>query len=1527
MQGLENSLRRLGPDVERARAGVEEMNGSIKRLEAVAKEPFHMAGDLARLEKALDDLELDIRVNPVPPPAWLRMGAPVDTDAYWGGKPFTVSGHRWSPDGWFVLANDEKGAISIPYMEAKDAQGINLYEERPFEAPEVVEAKKADEPVAPAPQDEPAAHSIGGLTGGGFASIDGLRQHLEGSSHGVPVSALIEAGKIVLHKSAVTLPGRVGSAFSVDPEQRVTIVSAGVPPLAPTFGQRRALAKAAARRSFAGKSYRNDDVGRDIHVTHEAVGHSVDGKRTPDDLALALAIPDLLKSAVQVAQRPGRAGGAKLTFFAAARLASGEIRRVQITVNERDDGLLMYSQHIVMREHPVVGEGAPGSEAGPAEKASLGRPDATVKLGDLLAGVKPTDGSRFFESRRPEGLTNALTKPEGLSGVQGMTGADGTIHLVADQLTSRTAIPVLLHEMFHAGVRPLLGEARWQGLMRRVAALYRAAAAREGSGERANSPFWRNALERVELAQPPIGQEVEEFAAYAIEHRAQAPVGIVDVVDRLIGTLKAWMLRRFGRQLGMVTPAQLQALATSALRSQTLAPRGDASGAPFLSRIVPPVEQVDAASAGLLHNIMTKAMDGNMSVLGVVPLRPLLSEMGANIPAAREYLGLKQAMDTERDRWHARADEVAQPWLKFRMLHRAENAKLMDLMHEATLTGADPSKDFQSSLTKLDRQILAEGHGTEAYDAAFAKAQRDREREAAHTRLAPLYSGLSTEGQRIFNAVRDSYRALGAAFEQALLDNLSKALDIKLKQAQRAFDMEIMRVADSGMTKEAADKAVSSAEREFLKAKQLQGWAKGARMTRLRHFFETNNLSGPYFPLARFGNFFVTVKDADDQVISFSRFEDPKAQQAFAKEMQKAGHDVTMGVLEDGGALKSQIDARFVADVENILEGADVSDTVRDAVWQRWLETMPDMSVRTNRIHRKGRAGFSADALRAFGNHMFHGSHQLARLKYALDMDETIALARDQAKTMPDPVRAGLLVNELVRRHQFTMNPTGGPLAQMVTSAAFTYFLAASPAAALVNTSQTAILGVPILAAYDGRAGAGVARATKELARALRDFTGGRGHAAEGKRLSDDERKAMEAAYETGVIERTQSHDLAGVGETGVAYSPVRTKVMAAISWAFHHTERMNREVTFLAAYRMARVKNEPHGMAIDRAAELTWKIHFDYQNTSRPRVMQGDTAKVLFVFRNFNVNMLWRLFRDTHQAVKGGTAKERREALIQLAGTTGMMMVSAGIRGTWMFGIAMMLAGLFFGDDAEDDFTSSMQAALGTRLAGMALNGVPGDVLGIDLSNRIGMPDLWFRSPDRELEGQQEFDYWALQLLGAGVGQLRNLWTGASMIRDGNVSRGTETMLPKFAKDLMRAQRYMSEGARTLKGDPIMEDMPPSAALKQALGFTPAGLSERYDLNRNMKNKEQRILDQRSKILADYDAATREGKDTGPVEERIASFNLAYPAYPLTPRSLRQSVRSRERARERTVGGVNLNPKLAAQLADESPVPMYTDE
>lgn len=45
----------------------------------------------------------------------LHNGAPVGTPAFWNGKEFLTTGPRWNDQGWYGLAEDSKGAVSIPY--------------------------------------------------------------------------------------------------------------------------------------------------------------------------------------------------------------------------------------------------------------------------------------------------------------------------------------------------------------------------------------------------------------------------------------------------------------------------------------------------------------------------------------------------------------------------------------------------------------------------------------------------------------------------------------------------------------------------------------------------------------------------------------------------------------------------------------------------------------------------------------------------------------------------------------------------------------------------------------------------------------------------------------------------------------------------------------------------------------------------------------------------------------------------------------------------------------------------------------------------------------------------------------------------------------------------------------------------------------------------------------------------------------------------------------------------------------------
>lgn len=176
--------------------------------------------------------------------------------------------------------------------------------------------------------------------------------------------------------------------------------------------------------------------------------------------------------------------------------------------------------------------------------------------------------------------------PQGIGrrvkGVQAVTLPDGTIHMVASNLTPQTALPVLLHEMFHQGGEALIGSKEWGNLQGRLGSLYRQSEASSGKARE----FFDRARARVEAARAKGAvsrpMAVEEFGAYAIEEYEKDPRNLPQAirkwVEDLIGMVKTWAVQRFGKQLGQVTPAQLAAMARLALLDHAAQRRGQIFG-------------------------------------------------------------------------------------------------------------------------------------------------------------------------------------------------------------------------------------------------------------------------------------------------------------------------------------------------------------------------------------------------------------------------------------------------------------------------------------------------------------------------------------------------------------------------------------------------------------------------------------------------------------------------------------------------------------------------------------------------------------------------------------------------------------------------------------------------------------------------------------------------------------------------------------------------------------------------------------
>ncbi|WPM83133.1 PLxRFG domain-containing protein (plasmid) [Brucella pseudintermedia] len=1089
----------------------------------------------------------------------------------------------------------------------------------------------------------------------------------------------------------------------------------------------------------------------------------------------------------------------------------------------------------------------------------------------------------------------------GENAVQGWTTPDGTIVLNTDGVSPDNANAVLLHEAFHSGARKLIGTASWNKLLEKLGQIHRQY---ERSTGKARS-YFDKARARVENAERATGDmpgalRAEEFGAYAIEEYETAPRSLRMWADDFLGHVKAWALKRFGKQLGRVTPAQLRALAVAALRDISK-PDGNPPRPELSKRFSIADDSFSTVNRANVREaadaVRGRLTDWTPKALALVPLNYFTELAQKGQEAIGTYLTVKRQLDAYRGNRHAEADQTVQQWRKYNRLGKDKAAALADVMHQSTIAQYDPSID---------------------------NAPGDRAKNAA---LQKAYDALPDAGKRLYQSVRDSYAAQTKELDGIILDNLKKVFQIAQTKAERKYRKELERISRQQMDPAARKQAQQDAAEVYEATATKAKWSMKARLTKMRQALETSRMEGPYFPLARFGDYFVTVKDITGEVLHFSMHERSAERDKVAADMRKQfpNGEVIVGIKSNSNELQRAMDPRVIADIQAIIGksniDSDIGAQILDQIWQRYLQTMPDMSVRKRQIHRKNVAGFHGDALRAYASHMFHSAHQMGRLKYGVELNELVERASEEASEAANPTKAGMLANELRKRHQWVMNPTGSQFAQNITSAAFVWFLAGSPAAAAVNLAQTPMMGIPILGAKFG-----TAKTTSALLRASADLFRGKGsvnHAL----LTADEKAALEHFYETGLIDRTQSHDLAGVGETGVDYSPWRAAVMAKLSYFFHKSEVINREVTALAAYRLARNSGMRSERAIEAAHDLTWKVHFDYSNSSRARVLQSDFAKVALVFRSYQMNMIYRIVRDAQQAFKGESKEVRREALYQLTGALGMMALTSGVTGIFGFNAAMIALGMLFGDDDDPfEFETKVKKTIvdvfGKELGGMILNGPVGYLTGVDLTNRIGMADIWFRSPNRDLDGQQEYQYWIMSQLGAGVSMGSQFWQGGQQLAKGEYWRATETVLPKFLRDPMKAFRYYNEGVRNARGDDIVPEDQINAfdAARQGIGFTPAKVTEAWERNSTLKNAEKRLNDRRRQLMNEFAIAVeqRDPDARRAVLKRIQDFNASpyNRAIQITGETLQRSLRTRRRnAQLREDGALITNREMGAQL------------
>jgi len=531
--------------------------------------------------------------------------------------------------------------------------------------------------------------------------------------------------------------------------------------------------------------------------------------------------------------------------------------------------------------------------------------------------------------------------------------------------------------------------------------------------------------------------------------------------------------------------------------------------------------------------------------------------------------------------------------------------------------------------------------------------------------------------------------------------------------------------------------------------------------------------------------------------------------------------------------------------------------------------------------------------------------------------------------------------DELNSHIQTLVSPDIAPWSKALTSTAFAWTLGFNVSSAVVNMSQVPLVLMPYLGGKYG-----YSETMKALGSATKLFFGsGLKRNAEMSVPTADGKSKIEIsagfsldnydfdakdtppeikrlkelsqiAEDYGLLSRSMTHDILDMDEKSTPLN----RVNAWSGFIFHHGERMNRQISLIASYELELDRMAKDGEKIDsasrteaakRAIQTTELLNGGASAGSAPLLAKNSIGKIMFMYKRYGVSMYYMMFKTAREAMKSEDKKVRDAAMRQIVGIYASAGMMAGVQGLPMFGIMAAVYNMFKGDD-EDDAETAARKYLGEGL----FNGAVNYLTGTAVANRIGLSDLLINSTGYREQDNAVLAF--LQLMGGPVyGVADRLQQGVKLINEGETERGLERMLPAGIANGFKGIRFATEGANTLRGDPITGEMHPANAYAQMFGFAPAEYTRQLEINASLKNIERRATKERTKVLRDYYIAARSGDADGMSDalDDMFKFNKLHPTAAITAETIQNSMAQHMKTSQEMYHGVTLNKKLRPEL------------
>ena len=666
------------------------------------------------------------------------------------------------------------------------------------------------------------------------------------------------------------------------------------------------------------------------------------------------------------------------------------------------------------------------------------------------------------------------------------------------------------------------------------------------------------------------------------------------------------------------------------------------------------------------------------------------------------------------------------------------------------------------------------------------------------------------------------YKEYRAAIDRSL-DTLARADMLRFvgedaKDIKDAvMDADNIRDAAAMLTQHLMQKAKEDTDREKLLMELVHGIHE-------RHDKVNELQKEGYAPLSRFGKYTVDVVDPDTgERQYFSMFETKREANAMAEAMRKEFGDkaVSQGTLSDEAyKLFSDMSPETLELFGNMLGLESTGDNTQDIAFQEYLKlTKTNRSAMRRLIHRQGIVGYSQDMPRILANFVYSNARQTAAGLNMGEMGEALNAI---------PKAQGELKDAAIRLADYVKNPREE--AQAVRGLLFAQYLGGSVASAMVNMTQPFAVSFPYLTQFTSvkDSAAQLGRAAKELAQ-------------RNPKYDPELTAALHRAVEDGVVAPQEIHQLMAqargsgtlsIGDgtkTGEAAAAAKNAVSKlAFGWGkvFSMAEQVNRQMTFVAAYRIAKAKGMDNAEAFARKAVVD--TQFQYSKANKMQWGRGAVGGTLMTFKTYSIAYVELL----HRMYTQGGPEGKRAALLAL----GVLMLMGGASGLPfeedMEDVAEALAQkLGYNISIKQKRQEFLSDVFGNGMANFIENGITGlPGIPIDVSGRLGMGNLIPGTGLLKTKTDHTRD--VLEIAGPIGDFASRVGSGAGRILSGDVLGGALEMSPVAIRNAVKGIDMASTGMyRDQKGYKVIDTNPVEAASK-AIGFQPQSVARIQEAN-----------------------------------------------------------------------------------------------